>query len=335
MKTYDKRVFHFFNIYHTDEIEAYLTKMANNGYLLLEMNDNQMFFQKRIECKVRYRVILGVNRFQKWEEQKHREQLGWNFVCEGQNYQIYMTEDMQLEEMDSYSYRYHQVKNLRNKALYAHIAIIALIISVVYGMAKMEGGFFLLPFYSIILYLMAVGLLACLLLFTEILDTIVWKFKSERIISKLSQTTLYFRHSQIAKWIKRVLIILLSITSVILLFISVGTYIQSVISKGWYRNIILIIYIGVLSSLNIFFSIKRGENSKRGYLERKVIELCFLIGVVMIASALVSETGKYSEIKITPKDYFQETNYNGETSEFYIDQRKSIVFNKIINTKGV
>ncbi|GEM_PF-5225501 len=327
-KDYDKRVFHFFSIYHTDEIEAYLTKMAGNGYFLLEMNDHQMFFQKVKECKVRYRVILGVNRFQKWEEQKYREQLGWSFVCEGQNYQIYKTEDMQLEEMDSDSYRYHQVKSLRNKALSYHIAIIALIIGVIYGMAKMEGGFFLLWFSSIIVCLMTVGFVTCLLLLMDIIDTVVWKWKSERIIFKLSQTPLYFQNSRVAKCIKRVLLILISITSVILFYIAASTYVQSVVSKGWNRNIFLVIYVGVFSSLNIFFSIRRGENSKRGYLERKVIELCFLIGVVIIASAVVSETGKQSEINITPTDYFQETKYSDKTSEFYIEKGQSIVGSK-------
>lgn len=316
-KDFDKRVFHFFSIYHTDEIEVYLTKMANKGYLLLEMNDNQMFFQKSKECNVRYRVILGVNQFQKWEEQKYREKLGWNFVCEGQSYQIYMTEDLQLEEMDLDSYRYHQVKSLRDKALYLHSAIIALIIGGVYGMAKMEGGFFLLMFSPIILCLMTVGLFTCLLLFTNIIDTIVWKRKSERVILKLSQTPLYFGQSQVAKWIKRVFFSLISVAFVILLYLSFSTYIQSVVSKGWSRNIYLLVYFPVFSGLNLFFSIRRGENAKRGFGERKVIELCFLIGVYIISSAAVSETGKQNDIKITAKDYFQDVKYDDETSTFY------------------
>lgn len=326
-RDFDKRVFHFFNIYHTDEIEAYLTKMANKGYRLLEMNDHQMFFKKNKECNVRYRVVLGVNQFQKWEEQKYREKLGWYFVCEGQNYQIYMTEDLQLEEMDLDSYRYHQVKSLRDKALYLHSAIIALIIGAIYGMTKMEGGFFLLTFSSIILCIITVGLFTCLLLLTSIIDTIVWKWKSERVILKLSQTPLYFGQSQVAKGIKRVFFCLFSVSFAILLYLSFSTYIQSVVSKGWSRNIYLLVYFPVFSGFNLFFSIRRGENAKRGFGERKVIELCFLIGVYIIASAAVSETGKQNDIKITAKDYFQEVMYD-ETSEFYIEQGTSILGSK-------
>lgn len=285
-KDYDKRVFHFFSIYHTDEVEAYLTKMAGNGYLLLEMNDHQIFFQKVKECKVRYQVILGVNRFQKWEEQKHREQLGWFFVCEGRNYQIYMTKDMQLEEMDSDRYRYHQVKTLRNKAFNVQLALFAVMLGVLYGMAKMEGGFFLLSFSSTLRSLMMVGLVACLFLLTDMIDTAVWKWKSERIISNLSQTPLYFHNSQVARWVKRVLLILLSIISIILFYIATSTFVQSVLSKGWNRNIFLVIYVGVFSILNLFFSIKRGENAKRGYLERKFIEFFFIIYIFMIGSTL-------------------------------------------------
>ncbi|KAB1434477.1 DUF2812 domain-containing protein [Candidatus Galacturonibacter soehngenii] len=316
-RDFDKRVFHFFNVYHTDEIEAYLTKMANKGYQLLETNNHQMFFKKCKECNVRYRVILGVNHFQRWEEQKYREQLGWNFVCEGQNYQIYMTEDLQLEEMDLDSYRYHQVKSLRDKALYLHSAIIALIIGAIYGMAKMEGGFFLLMDSSIMLGLMAVGLFTCLLLGTDIIDTIVWKWKSERVILKLSQTPLFFGQSQVAKWINRVFFSLISVAFVILLCLSTSTYIQLIVSKGWSRNISFLIYILIFGSSNLFFSIRRGENAKRGFGERKVIELCFSLSILIIASAAVSEIGKQNDINITAKDYFQEVKYDDEICGFY------------------
>lgn len=285
-KDYDKRVFHFFSIYHTDEVEAYLTKMAGNGYLLLEMNDHQMFFQKVKKCKVRYQVILGVNRFQKWEEQKHREQLGWFFVCEGRNYQIYMTKDMQLEEMDSDRYRYHQVKTLRNKAFNVQLALFVVMLGVLYGMVKMEGGFFLLSFSSTLLSLMTVAFFTSLLLLTDMIDTIVWTWKSERIISNLSRTPLYFQNSQVARWVKRVFLILLLSTSAILFYLATSTYVQSIASKGWYYNIFFVIYLGVFSILNLFFSIKRGENTKRGYLERKAIEFCFTIYIFMIASTL-------------------------------------------------
>lgn len=138
--------------------------------------------------------------------------------------------------------------------------------------------------FAIELNLTFAGFIYVLILFTEVIDTLYLKKTCEQSI--YTNKPMFFRSTVMAKRIKRILKVLLGIILVILIYIVFEQWVIVFKLKGLAVGSLLFIYMGVYIIVSLIVSKVRGEFSKRGYLERKLIEWV-LVCVIFVTSSVI------------------------------------------------
>lgn len=285
MRDYDKRIFHSYKIYNTDEIEDYLSNMASQGDYLIEMNEYQMFFTKGLSQQVQYSIVLVDNQYQRWEIQKKREQEGWRLVCEGANFQVYITTKEQEEkDYNLEIYRYEQAKNLRYLTFIHQFVIMGAILLWVYLFIDFDRKFYTLQTAFIDRTIILAGFIFSLISVTEMADTIYWINKCEQLIMNGKRP--YFRYLSITKTIKSTLSFLLAITLVMLILSGIWKWIELLKTGGFGKSTPVFICMGTYLVGSLIHSKMKDRINKRGFWEIKFIEWSFFL-VVLIYSIVL------------------------------------------------
>jgi hypothetical protein len=182
-KDYDKRIFHNFKTYNTDEVEEYLNQMAEKGYYLLEMTEYQMFFKKDKSRKVRYSIVFVPNNEDQKSYRDYCTKAGWIFVYSKNNMQIYMTEDNELACIDSDETKFEVLKKIRNKILMFHtLKLCALLAAAILVSDYMGLAIISLSVAGFCLTLM--GGLYSFFLISEVIDTLFWIKQSKNKLAR-------------------------------------------------------------------------------------------------------------------------------------------------------
>lgn len=100
-KGYDKRVIHIVRPYDTKAFEEYLNTMAQKGYLLLEVNEYQLFFKKEEKKGIRYSIGFLTDKDEERQYQEYCKSVGWEFACATEYLQIFHTTDPSIPAIET------------------------------------------------------------------------------------------------------------------------------------------------------------------------------------------------------------------------------------------
>lgn len=320
-KDYEKRVIHNFNIYNTDEIEAYLENMATKGYYLLEMNEHQMFFQKGESSHVRYTVMIEENKAKQWEIQKVMEQAGYQYICSVRHFLIFVTKKLNVTVPFDDFYRYESVRALKEKVVFYHFLKIALLVFFCYLVFDWKQGVFSIFLSTIELSTFFATVSFCFLLLTEMIGISYWNKVSKKSLEE--GRALQFRFPTIINAIRYIFRVLLVINVTLVAVLSIQSFIvhaEGVGKRGFYA----LLYLVLLVIAWMIGSLVRKEYRKRGFWERKLAEIGLILIVSLSVTGLLNKGGKEDNMQISSNMVFE-----AQKSESYTDiEQTSSIFGK-------
>ncbi|MFA9376527.1 MAG: DUF2812 domain-containing protein [Lachnotalea sp.] len=116
-KKYDKRVFHHFKFYNTQELEEYLNDMAQKGYYLLEMNQYQMFFKKDTPLRLNHAIACAQNQQEKYQYKQYCESVGWTLLYGTDKFHVYVTAEVELAFVESDQTQFEAIQRVRTNVM--------------------------------------------------------------------------------------------------------------------------------------------------------------------------------------------------------------------------
>lgn len=299
-KDYDKRVFHNIRFYNRDEIEAFLNKMALEGFYLLEMTKYQMFFKKDKPSKVRYSLVLPEKKEDYPWYNEYGKKIGWELMFESDACQIYMNRNVQAEEIETQAAKFDTTKKVRDRVLLFCVIKMVMMLLVIYLSVLFTHGLMIGLLSDIGLFVGLFAIFYELLLFFEIVDILWWRKSSER--NRIEGKTIVFRYNWFIRKIRNVLLVLLGICSIMLIYTAASQWITSIREDGWKQSTPIFVVIFAYTVTNIFFTETRGKLSKQGRVE-KVVGQCVLVFIIYILVLGITNIPK-GEHSILEPEYF-------------------------------
>lgn len=298
-KDYDKRVFHNFRPFNTDEIEEYLNSMAEKGFFLLEITKYQMFFKQDTPRNVRY-TLENLPNEESWTVYRNYvKTLGWDFVCTFKKFQVFSTEDETIPINDTDKTKFEVVVKERNKdMIYTILKLCALVIAAVFFSYNFGLVTSCLSVHGLCFTIM--GIMYGILLISQIIDTVYWKIdcvKKLKVDEKIS-----FRFSKITKRIQKVVHILLFVSYIIMFANAFYRLIISIQLNGIRNLYFMLVFILIYMLSSLVGMISRGELKKRGGKELYFYQVLFMLSWIVVCFVVInrygSEVATYSPEKL-------------------------------------